>query len=55
MLDMQRTPVSLNNDLKILSQYQLFNSFKEPNPGHGVHKVIEATFGDQKLEFKAVI
>jgi predicted transcriptional regulator len=55
MLDMQRTAVSLNNDLKILSQYQLVNVFKEPNPGHGEHKVIEATFGDEKLEFKAVI
>ncbi len=55
MSDMGRTPVSLNNDLKILSQYQLVKIFKEPNPGHGVHKVIEATFSDEKIEFKAVI
>lgn len=55
MSAMQRTPVSLNNDLKILSQYQLVKIFKEPNSGHGVHKVIEATFGDEKIEFKAVI
>ncbi len=55
MLDMQRTPVSLNNDLKLLSQYQLVNIFKVPNPGHGMHKVIEATFGDEKIQFKAVI
>ena len=55
MSDMHRTPVSLNNDLKLLSKYQLVKIFKEPNPGHGVHKVIESTFGDQKIEFKAVL
>ena len=55
MSDMDRTPVSLNNDLKILSRYQLVKIFKEPNPGHGVHKVIESTFGNEKIEFKAVI
>ncbi|NOQ46364.1 MAG: transcriptional regulator [Desulfobulbaceae bacterium] len=53
--DMNRTPVSLNNDLKILSKYQLVNIFKETNPGHGVHKVIEPTFGNEKIEFKAEI
>ncbi len=55
MSDMHRTPVSLNNDLKILSRYQLIKIFKESNPGHGVHKVIESTFGNEKIEFKAVI
>ena len=55
MSDMHRTPVSLNNDLKILSRYQLVKIFKEPNPGHGVHKVIESTFGNEKIEFKAEI
>jgi predicted transcriptional regulator len=55
MSDMNRTPVSLNNDLKILSKYQLVNIFKEANSGHGVHKVIEPTFGSEKIEFKAVI
>ena len=55
MSDMHRTPVSLNNDLKILSKYQLVKIFKEPNPGHGVHKVIESTFGNEKIEFKAEI
>jgi hypothetical protein len=52
---MHRTPVSLNNDLKILSRYQLVKIFKEANAGHGVHKVIESTFGDEKIEFKAEI
>ena len=55
MAEMQRTPVSLKNDLKILSKYQLVKILKESNPGHGVHKVIEATFGDEKIEFKAEI
>ena len=55
MSDMHRTPVSLNNDLKILSKYQLIRIFKEPNPGHGMHKVIESTFGNEKIEFKAEI
>ena len=55
MSEMQRTPVSLNNDLKILSKYQLVKIFKEPNPGHGVRKVIESTFDNEKIEFKAEI
>jgi len=55
MSAMHRTPVSLNNDLKILLRYQLVKIFKEPNPGHGMHKIIEPTFGDEKIEFKAVI
>jgi predicted transcriptional regulator len=53
--DMHRTPVSLNNDLKILSKYQLITILKEANAGHGVHKVIEATFGGERIEFRAVI
>ncbi len=55
MSDMQRTSGSLNNDLKILSKYQLVKIFKESNPGHGVHKVIESTFDNEKIEFKAEI
>jgi len=55
MSEMQRTPVSLNNDLKILSKYQLVKIFKVPNPGHGVHKVIESTLDNEKIEFKAEI
>jgi len=54
-LEMQRSPVSLNNDLKILSKYQLINISKESNPGHGIHRVIEPTFGEEKIEFKAEI
>jgi len=55
MAEMHRTPVSLNNDLKILLKCQLVKIVKEPNPGHGIHKVIEATYGNEKIEFKAEI
>jgi predicted transcriptional regulator len=55
MTAMRRTPVSLNNDLKILSKYQLIRIVKESNAGHGVHKVIESTFGNETIEFKAEI
>ena len=55
MTAMNRTPVSLNNDLNILSKYQLIKILREPNPGHGMHKVIESAFGSEKIEFKAVI
>ena len=55
MSEMNRTPVSLNNDLKLLSRYQLVNIFKEKNPGHGLHKVIESTFGNEKIECRAEI
>jgi predicted transcriptional regulator len=55
MSEMQRTPVSLNNDLKILLKCQLVKIYKEPNAGHGLHKVIESTFGEEKIEFRAEI
>jgi len=49
---LNRSPASLNNDLKILCKYDLIRIAKEPNPGHGVNKVIYANFGDEKLEFR---
>ncbi len=52
---MSRTPTSLNNDLEILLKYQLVRIYKEPNPGHGIRKVIEPEFGKQKIEFIAEI
>jgi len=55
MSDMHCTSVSLNNDLKILSKYQLIKIFKESNPRHGVHKVIESTFGNKKIQFSVEI
>jgi len=53
--EMNRTPVSLNNDLKILEKYQLIKIVRESNPGHGVHKIIESVLGNEKIEFKATI
>jgi len=47
-----RSPGSLNNDLKILSKYELVRITKEPNPGHGMNKVIYANFGNEKIEFR---
>ena len=55
LAEMKRTPVSLNNDLKILLKYQLVNIYKESNPGHGIHKVIEPAYGNEKIEFRAEI
>ncbi len=50
MQAMGRTPASLNNDLNILSKYQLVRISREPNPGHGVRKVIESTFNDERIQ-----
>ena len=50
MQAMGRTPSSLNNDLEILSKYQLVRIFREPNPGHGVRKIIESTFDNERIQ-----
>jgi len=55
MSAMGRSPVSLNNDLKILSKYDLVRISKESNPGHGVNKVIESSLGSEKIEFRVEI
>lgn len=44
---MKRSPVSLNNDLKIQSSHNY-----QTNPGHATHKVIESNLGNKKIEFK---
>lgn len=53
--EMQRTATSLNNDLNLLAKYELVRTYNEPNPGHGIHKVIEPLFGNHKIEFRAEI
>ena len=53
--EMKRTPVSLNRDLNLLLKYQLIKIYKEPNPGHGIHKVIEPMFRNEKIEIRAEI
>jgi predicted transcriptional regulator len=55
MSAMKRSPVSLNNDLRILSKYDLVRITRETNPGHGVHKVIEFSVGSEKIEFRVEI
>ena len=53
--EINRTAVSLDRDLSLLSKYQLIRIYKEPNPGHGIHKVIELMFRNQKIQFMAEI
>ena len=53
--EINRTAVSLDRDLSLLSKYQLIRIYKEPNPGHGIHKVIEPMFRNQKIQFMAEI
>jgi len=52
---LNRSAVSLNNDLKILSKYNLISISKQANPGHGIHKIIKSSFGNEKLEFRVEI
>jgi predicted transcriptional regulator len=53
--EMKRTATSLNNDLRLLVKYELVRTYNEPNPGHGIHKVVEPLFGNHKIEFRAEI
>ncbi len=55
MQALNRSAASLNNDLKILSKYNLIYISKKINPGHGVHKIIESSLGNEKLEFRVKI
>ena len=53
--ELHKSPASLNKDLDLLVKYQLIDITKEVNPSHGIYKVIQPLFGDQELEFKAVV
>ncbi len=50
---LNRSHASLNNDLKILSKYDLIRISTENK--HGIHKVIESSFGNEKIEFRVEI
>jgi len=50
-----RSPVSLNQDLALLSKYGLVTITKETNPGHGVHRMIESNVDNNKIEFRVEI
>ncbi|HIJ32766.1 MAG: HTH domain-containing protein [Gammaproteobacteria bacterium] len=52
---LNRSAVSLNSDLKLLSKYNLVHVHKESNPGHGQHKVVETNLGSEKIEFRVEI
>ena len=52
---LNRSPASLNKDLKILSKYDLIRVSRESNPGHGIHKIIESSLGNEKIDFRVQI
>lgn len=52
---MHRNSMSLNRDISLLSKYDLVRIVMEKNPGHGLRKIVEPTFGTQKLEFKVEV
>ena len=52
---LNRSPASLNKDLQILSKYDLIRVSRESNPGHGIHKIIESSLGNQKIDFRVQI
>ncbi len=49
------TPSSMNRNLNLLSKYQLVQISKEKTLDHGVQKIIEPAFGNQRLEFRTEI
>jgi len=53
--ELKKSPSSLNKDLELLSKYQLINILREPNAGHGVKKVIQPLYTNERLEFKATV
>ena len=55
LVELQKSPTSLNKDLELLEKYQLINISKEPNAGHGIKKVIQPLYINEQLEFKATI
>lgn len=53
--EMGRTRVSVNRDLELLEKYRLVHTYTEPNPGHGVRKVIQPDFGREKIQLEASV
>jgi len=53
--EMGRTRVSVNRDLEILEKYSLVHTYTEPNPGHGMRKVIQPDFGKEKILLEASV
>ncbi len=53
--ELKKSPSSLNQDLALLSKYQLIDIVKEPNAGHGIRKIIKPLYSDEQIEFKAIL
>ena len=53
--ELKKSPASLNKDLDLLYKYRLIDIIKEPNSGHGIKKVIKPLYGNESIEFKAVV
>jgi predicted transcriptional regulator len=53
--ELKKSPSSLNQDLALLSKYQLIDIVKEPNAGHGIRKIIKPLYPDEQIEFKAIV
>ena len=53
--EMKKSPSSLNQDLELLSKYQLIDISKEPNAGHGIRKVIKPLYLNEEIEFRATL
>jgi len=53
--ELKKSPSSLNQDLELLSKYQLIDILKEPNAGHGIRKIIRPLYPDEQIEFRAIV
>ena len=53
--ELRKSPSSLNQDLELLSKYQLIDILKEPNAGHGIRKIIRPLYPDEQIEFRAIV
>ena len=53
--ELKKSPSSLNQDLELLSKYQLIDILKEPNAGHGIRKIIKPLYSNEQIEFRATV
>ena len=53
--ELNKSPSSLNQDLELLSKYQLIDVLKESNSGHGIRKIIKPLYSNEQIEFRATV
>ena len=53
--DMNQSSASLKRDLDILSKYRLIRIYSEMDETNRAQRLVEASFGDRKIEVKAEI